>query len=178
MSTTNIINSPKTAVVASNEHLNEISWWLDSGASEHMCFNPEIFKSIQNLTNKKHVKVGNGNLLKIQGTGTIEILAWNNNSWITTERHNVLFVPDLAINLFSLSKALDKGYRMRSNKLKCELLNKKDEIAAVSERQGNLYKMNFLNNKQHRLPFASSKSRANKRCELIHAYLCGSFITD
>lgn len=121
------------------------TWWLDSGATEHMCFNQTLFNEINGLKIKKQVKVGNGTLLEVRGTGNIKLRSWNGQKWLDTELKNVFFVPELKVNLFSVSSALDKGFILQSNKEKCELLDDKGNVRAVAERQGKMFKMCFSN---------------------------------
>lgn len=118
-------------------------WWMDSGATEHMCFDKEQFRLMEKLPEKRQVRVGNGTLVDVQGIGTVQVTAWNGSEWVSTDLNNVLYVPDLSVNLFSLSTTLDKNYEMHSNKNKCELIDIKGKVRAIAERQGNLYKMQF-----------------------------------
>ncbi|KMQ86201.1 integrase core domain protein, partial [Lasius niger] len=160
--------------------LNEADWCMDSGASEHMCNNLDFFENYRKVTDERKVKIGNGTFLKICGVGTVELDAWNGQEWIKTKISNVLFVPELKINLFSLGCALDKGYEMRSDNLKCELVNKNGQVCAIAKRQEedpHPICKDCLVGKQHRSSYPASQSRASRTCELIHGDLCGPMET-
>ena len=62
---------------------------------------------------------------------------------LKTDLVNVLFVPELAVNLLSSSRALDKGYEMHSNKNGCELVDQTGKTSAITETDDNLFKMKF-----------------------------------
>lgn len=124
---------------------SENDWWLDSGATEHMCYIKEKFKEFNTLDVHRQVKVGNGSILDVQGIRKVEVQAWSGNKWIKTDICDVLFVPDLDVNLFSLSTVLDKGLIMQANKDRCNLLDNNGHVRAVANREGRLFKMNFIN---------------------------------
>lgn len=65
-----------------------------------------------------------------EGIGKAEALY--GTVWIKTNLTNVLYVPDLDVNLFSMSTLLDNGYKMHSDKDKCELLEKEGKKCAVT----------------------------------------------
>lgn len=220
-----ILNCSDTSALIGKSS-NENDWWLDSGATEHMCYKRKKFTEFQTLDVHRQVKVGNGSILEVQGIGKVEVQAWSGEKWIKTEICNVLFVPDLDVNLFSLSTVLDKGLIMQANKDRCSLMDNNGHVRAIANREGRLFKMNFINiecassqchmveslttwhrklahihfdqvrkilkrseikfmevtnpfckeclpGKQHRLPFPTSSSRAQRTGELIHGDLEG-----
>lgn len=122
---------------------NKNEWCLDTGASEHMCWNQDLFEELIEISYKKQVKVGNGEKLPVKGIGKITLWAFNGKKFIKSTLSDVLFVPDLQFNLFSAGCALDKGYKMFSNNEKCEFYNDKGEIRALATRDNKLYKMLF-----------------------------------
>ena len=138
-----ILNHTESAALFGDDRPNKHDWWMDSGATEHMCFDVEQFSSVKSMAGNRQVRVGNGTLVDVCGTGTVQVQAWNGSEWIETELNNVLLVPSLAVNLFSLSTALDKGFEMMSNKTKCEFMDRDGTVRAMAERLGNLYKMKF-----------------------------------
>lgn len=101
-------------------------WCMDTGASEHMCHDKSFFSQLVPSDLSRKVKVGNGNLLNVLGVGTVHLWADTGNCLLETNLSNVLYVPELKCNLFSVGCALDKGYTM------------------TSERKNQLYKMKFV----------------------------------
>lgn len=116
------------------------SWVLDSGASDHMCHRQEWFENLEKVSLK--ITIGNGEQIMARGKGDINILAYDGNQWIRKRMVNVLFVPDIHLNLFSSGKAMDNGYQLRSDNKRCELL-KNGNIVAVGVRRDRLFEMMF-----------------------------------
>lgn len=88
------------------------------------------------------MRIGNGNSIFATGRGKINIRAFNNTSWEEKHLSDVLYVPEIHLNLFSSSSALDKGLKLVSDNMKCEL-TKNGIVVAVGVRQKRLFKMLF-----------------------------------
>lgn len=94
------------------------------------------------FSSPKLIRVGNGDLIPALGEGNINILAFNSKKWIDKFLTKVLYVPEIHLNLFSMSRTLEKGYTLESNEKRC-VLKRDGDIVAVGERQVRLYKMLF-----------------------------------
>ena len=53
------------------------------------------------------IRLGDGNIIK--ALGAINIFSYNNNKWSENHLANVLYAPDICLNLFSTMRALEKG---------------------------------------------------------------------
>lgn len=56
---------------------------------------------------------------------------------------NVLFVPDLNINLLFCTGSVLKGFKMISSNEKCEFIDMNGIVKAITKRHNKLYKMIF-----------------------------------
>lgn len=84
-----------------------ISWVLDSGASTHVCCRDDVFNFI-NPVSQTFIKWGNTDtLLEAKGVGDISLTFTSTNKAVKLE--NVLYVPELGVNLLSLFQSLGKG---------------------------------------------------------------------
>ena len=72
-------------------------WILDSGASDHMTGDANIFSEFHTSPEHHTVKIADGTLSKVEGLGSVNI---NQNLTLTS----VLYVPKLDCNLLSISK--------------------------------------------------------------------------
>lgn len=124
-----------------SQHTTE-SWYLDSGASQHMSPTRQWFINYQELPKPTQVRIGNGDVIFAVGKGKIDILAFDGSQWKRKYLAEVLYVPKLKCNLFSLSSALDKGLKLSSDNQRC-VLRRGGSIVAVRDRQENLYLMRF-----------------------------------
>ena len=119
---------------------DEHSWFLDSGATDHMSNRRELFYDYEEFTTSHPVKIGNGDILQGIGVGKINVEVYDGDKWVNKYLSEVLHVPALKMNLFSQGKCLDKGYKMVSNSSKCEFRDGK-RIVAIGVRETALYKM-------------------------------------
>lgn len=54
-------------------HDNEISWWIDSGATTHVCIDKVMFKSFGTINEERVLQMGNDSVAPIRGQGQVEI---------------------------------------------------------------------------------------------------------
>ena len=97
-------NHPPMAMMAGTGKLsnNKFEWVIDSGASAHMSPHHKLFTCFTPFPDPRQVTLGNGKATHAIGSGTIKL-----TNLVTL--HNVLFVPDLACNLLSVSMAAKAG---------------------------------------------------------------------
>lgn len=115
-------------------------WVIDSGASDHMTNRREWFSEYKTLEKPIPVRIGNGDTIFAHGIGEINVLMFDKSNWVNGHLVNVLYVPDIRINLFSSACALDKGLVFVSNKNQCEL-KRGDKTVAVGIRHNRLFKL-------------------------------------
>lgn len=105
-----------------------IPWWvkivqlsgiyIDSGASSHM----SPFKLNDNIDEEtKNIVTANNQKMNVYGSGNTSINV--NNEDIDIK--NVLYVPNLSVNLLSVSKIVDNGNSVLFNYDGCTLYNQK-----------------------------------------------------
>lgn len=83
-------------------------WTGDTGASDHMCWEKERFKTLSPFF--EVIELADGHSIEAVGKGTIEVECYNEREWIVREMQDVLFVPKLGYNLYSIGNTLDRGY--------------------------------------------------------------------
>ncbi|KAJ2945209.1 hypothetical protein O0L34_g9278 [Tuta absoluta] len=82
---------------------NPSHWFIDSGATSHMCNNIQSFSNFSPQSDT--VTVANNQQILSEGTGTICV-----NSGNIEKISNALLVPQLSANLLSVSSMAGKGY--------------------------------------------------------------------
>lgn len=117
-------------------------WFLDSGASDHMTNRSDWFRSFESFQVSSSVSVGNGDKIKAIGRGDIDVRVYNGKVWNTMHLKNVLYVPDIKLNLFSTGQVLNKGYVLNSDMEQCRLPIA-GAVVAVGVRESKLFKMMF-----------------------------------
>ena len=83
------------------------SWLIDSGCTNHMTYDRELFKDLDETTISK-VRIGNGALIEVKGKGTVAIESLSGLKLIS----DVLYVPEINRNLLSVTQLLEKGYEV------------------------------------------------------------------
>ena len=99
---------------------NDTLWYLDSGASNHMCGHEYLFKKMQKIEDG-HVLFGDASKVKVKGRGTIHFLQKDGIMWSIQD---VYYIPNLKTNILSMRQFTEKGYSIF---LKDRLLHLKDK---------------------------------------------------
>jgi transposase InsO family protein len=128
------------------------NWYVDSGCTIHMSDQFHLFSNYQAVKNGSWPVKGVGcsnNLLQAKGMGDITIQTNVNEEWHSGILKNVLFVPDLGVNLFSVRSATKAGLRVLFNNDRVTI-SKGEKIVAVGESFSNhLYRLNIRSVKNH-----------------------------
>ncbi|WVY89496.1 hypothetical protein V8G54_035010 [Vigna mungo] len=90
----------------SSSNSNE-SWLIDSGCTNHMTYDKELFKCLD-MTEVKWVRIGNGEQLPVKGKGSIAITTHIGTKTLS----DVLYVPKINQNLLSVGPLLEKGFKV------------------------------------------------------------------
>ncbi|OMO51183.1 Integrase, catalytic core [Corchorus capsularis] len=99
--------------IASTSSRNREEWLVDSGSTHHMVHNKDLFRNVDLSYNSK-VIIGNGEYLEVKGKGDIVVSTPRGNKVIS----DVLYVPEIDVNLISVGQLLERGYKSFSLKWK------------------------------------------------------------
>jgi hypothetical protein len=104
-------NDVEFTTIAMKNNFSCDKWIIDSGARCHYC------RSVEGLTNIKEInesiKIGNGDSIKSAKVGNLKCeVTQVNGENLTIMLNDVKYVPSLCANLFSLNKALKKGFKV------------------------------------------------------------------
>jgi hypothetical protein len=103
-----------STATSKNEILTDDIWICDSGACGHYCKSDKGLFDIKDINEK--MTVGNGESMKAIKVGSLKChVIQLNDSSVNVTLKEVKFVPELWVNLFSISKALKNGFDL-SNK--------------------------------------------------------------
>ncbi|XP_037930400.1 uncharacterized protein LOC119665171 [Teleopsis dalmanni] len=135
----NHCRSYEALMCSTNASCSGNNWVLDSGATDHMCHIKEWFESLRN--HNDIVRVGDGRAIKAAGKGNIVVLVSEGHKWVQKVLKDVLYVPGIQYNLFSSTKALDRGYKFHSDSSTCKFIRGDGSTVAVGVRRGKLFNM-------------------------------------
>nr|KAJ0209141.1 hypothetical protein LSAT_V11C400183740 [Lactuca sativa] len=95
---------------------DKVAWWVDSGATSHVCKDLYWFKEFQPIDDGSVVKIGNVATEPIKGIGSV-LLTFTSGKYLCL--NNVLYVPGIRKNLVSEIVLNNCGYKqvLESDKL-------------------------------------------------------------
>ncbi|XP_017426367.1 uncharacterized protein LOC108334958 [Vigna angularis] len=113
-------------------------WYLDTGASNHMCENENFFYELTKVE-AKFVSFGDNSKVAVKGRGTIQHIQINGR---VGEIMDVYYVPELKNNTFSMGQIIEKG---NSIFMKNQVLYLKDKhgrlTTQVKAKKNRLYEL-------------------------------------
>ena len=97
ISTSSLAHKGNFLTALNTSSCTQTSWIIDSGASDHMTDNYNLFSSYIPCAGNYKVRIADGSFSPVAGKGSIQI-----SDSITLE--SVLYVPKLSCNLLSISQ--------------------------------------------------------------------------
>ena len=85
-------------------------WYIDSGASSHMCNDRSLFNCFCSNVTGLAVSVGDGKQAEVTGFGSVYCTSIVHGKAMRIELKNVLCVPELICNLISVGRIADAGF--------------------------------------------------------------------
>ena len=128
-----------------------------------MCGNKWLFTDYVRLKDKILIKLGDEHFVHGIGRGNVEIEAYDGKRWVNKYLKNVLHVPGIKFNLFSMDAALAKEILCVSTNFEC-VFHKNDIVVALAERSSekDLYKMKFrLSENIEKCNFVNTRENKN-----------------
>ncbi|KAD4586534.1 hypothetical protein E3N88_24135 [Mikania micrantha] len=148
---------------------DDIAWWVDSGATNHLCKYLRWFKGFQPIEDGSVIKMGNVATEPIKGLSKIK-LVFTSGKCLCLD--NVLYVPGIRKNLLSGIMLNNCGYKhvLESEKF---ILSRHGTFVGFGYLCNGMFKLNLdvsFSNESVCMTSTSSSSNLNKS-ELWHARL-------
>ena len=117
-------------------------WIVDSGASQHITFESTILHDYKDFEAPEPVGLGDGHTVSAIGVGKVKVITQLHNGrsvicWMT----DVLYVPKLTNNLFSVHAATTKGNTVSFTYKSCCIQSKYRKVIGTGSSLGKLYKL-------------------------------------
>ena len=116
---------------------------IDSGATSYMCNDQSLFVQYESLKTHLKVTIGDGYEIDTIVHGVVMLTSVLPSG--ESKKHNlqnVLYVPRLCYNLFSVSATTERGKTVRFSNDSCQVLNE-GKLFAVATKVGEIYYLNF-----------------------------------
>ncbi|GAB0089493.1 secreted RxLR effector protein 161-like [Sergentomyia squamirostris] len=118
-------------------------WWIDNGATQHVTNSSNFFSEYKELSRPLVLMTAGKQNLKALGSGTIKVISTVGEKILETTLNNVLYVPDISRNLFSVLATQDRNpcSVFKSTATECSLVvNGRVLVTGIRERNGSLFK--------------------------------------
>ena len=119
------------------------SWLIDSGCTNHMTYDQELFKELDKTAISK-VRIGNGAYLEVKGKGTVAIKGHTDLKLIS----NVLYVPEINQNLLSVGQLMEKGYKVLFEDSRCLITDTQGREVFKVQMEGKSFVLNLMEQEQ------------------------------
>ena len=107
--------------MTANDGIDSKIWIGDSGASCHYCNSEEGLHDYTTIS--EEITVGNGNKMLAKKVGSLRCMVQQKNGEkFVVVLKDVKFVPELWVNLFSISKALKNGFNLGNEDVVMKLM--------------------------------------------------------
>ncbi|KAD4888653.1 hypothetical protein E3N88_20726 [Mikania micrantha] len=142
-------------------HDDDIAWWVDSGATSHVCKDLRCFKDFQPIEDGSVIKMGNIATEPIKGLGIVK-LVFTSGKCLCLD--NVLYVPRIRKNLLSSIMLNNCGYKqvLESDKF---ILSRHGTFVGFGYLCSGVFKLNLdvsFSNESVCMTSTSSRSNLNK----------------
>ena len=142
--TQSILQAPFSEALLVKDSSEEV-WYANVGATEHMSNNRAAFINFKEIPKGTWpVAIANEQSLWVLGKRDIKIKRRAHDEWLDGTLHDVLYIPDLRTNIFSIGRAADRGVVTIYRKNTCQIIgdNGNGDILLTGIRTGNsLYKL-------------------------------------
>ena len=117
-------------------------WLIDSGASSHMMKEKHVLTNFQEFEEPENVALGDGRVVKALGSGRVQM----NMLFPATEvkkavLYDVLYVPKLTCNLFSVRAAVAKGNAVEFGPNNCCIWDENGKLHGMGSLADKLYQL-------------------------------------
>ena len=110
-------------------------WVIDSGASSHMTKEKHVLTNYQEFAEPENVALGDGRVVKALGSGSVRMNMLFQATEATEPKravlYNVLYVPRLTCNLFSVRAAVSKGNAVEFGPKQCCIYDENGELRGI-----------------------------------------------
>jgi len=120
-------------------------WYINSSASAHMTLCSNWLKDIKKIKNE-NVTLADKRI-PVENQGDVHLDVSVCKSVATVKVKDVLYVPDVATNLLSVSEMTRRGNKVVFDSDGCKIFNDQNRIIATTTIVGNMYRLNRPENR-------------------------------
>lgn len=122
-------------------NFNSTDWYVDSGASCHLTSKKDWLLNTTKQQQVDEIIIADKSKVPVEGCGDVQITTVVGDTEHEISVNGVLYVPNLATNLLSVSQLLTKGNKVIFDDKHCSIYNQKSELVATADLIGGVYKL-------------------------------------
>lgn len=143
---TNNKSDAMTAIVCNTKVEQSSDWFLDSGATRHMCNDDQRF-TVLNDTDRSKVFTAAEHCMDSSSVGEINMEVKNRGSKNMVKLKDTMYVPALRNNLMSVSTITDNGYIVVFDEYRATIKRRDGSTALTATKKNQLYVVDETNNR-------------------------------
>ena len=117
-------------------------WLIDSDASSHMTKEKHVLTNFQEFDEPENVALGDGRVVKAMGSGCMQMnMLFPGTETKKAVLYNVLYVPKLTCNLFSVRAAVAKGNAVEFDLNHCCIWDENGKLRGMGSPADKLYQL-------------------------------------
>jgi hypothetical protein len=124
---------------SSSSHLT-LYWYVDSAATQHMTCQREWLHNFEPIP-PRQVILGDDHILEATGKGQVKLLLETEGGTSEGGLTEVLYVPDLAVNLLSVRRLVEKEAKVEFDAGACVIKNRSGAVIGQTVMDNNLYRL-------------------------------------
>ena len=106
---------------------------MDSGASQHMAFDHGLFTNYEAFKDPILIQLGNDTTIQAEGKGSIKMNLNIHNEQKEGILTQVLYIPEICKNLFSVSKVINKDLTLHFEGSKATFYHNNKPVMTVTK---------------------------------------------
>ena len=155
----------------SSQSYNSVCWIVDAGALSHMTQSIQFLVDYEGFDKPQKVYLGDGRTVEAFGRGNIHFrMVFKMSKPKEVTMYNVLYVPKLACNLFSVRAAATKGNSVKFGNSKCWIHDRNGKLLGMGSLMQKLYYLDCKTITWEHVNVASG-SRIGNKADLWHQRL-------
>ena len=133
-------NSDSEEAFPASDEVPDDKWLIDSGAPRHVTHKSEYFTTYRSFSTPEKISLGDGRVVEAVGAGTTRLnMLFEVSKSKRAVMYEVLHVPKLACNLFSVRAAAKRGNTVKFDQSLCWIRGPRGTLKGMGSLGGQLY---------------------------------------
>ena len=162
---------PHAFMAIDSADTSNLSWFVDSVASYHICCERNALgDNMSKLEIPKKVKLGDGKQNTANYEGDIRVTFKSRFGSYDTQLKNVIYVPQLKVNLLSVVQIQSCGYSIIFQNSECKVKSASQKLASRLSQVGTGYCVQSTITTQNFIYYSSNDTKSHSSARLLQSF--------